>query len=200
MNSGQTAERVYGAIKQRIAERAFRPGDRLDPAQLADALNTSVTPVRDALHILTGEGLIETRTGDGFRLPLIDAPALQDLYDWNEEVVGLAIRSWSGPPRPRNGGPALANVAECAAELFSRAAEASRNIEHVRAVGGLNDRLHPVRFAELTVIDGAEEEVAELIALLAAGEAAALRRAVAAYHRRRRRAAAAVVRALYRAA
>lgn len=199
MNSGQTAERVYRAIKQRVGERAFRPGDRLDPAQLADALNTSVTPVRDALHLLTGEGLVETRIGDGFRLPAIDAPALQDLYDWNSEVVGLAIRAWSGPPRPRNGATAPANVAEGVAELFDRAAEASRNIEHARAVAALNDRLHPARLAEESVIDGVEEELAHLVALLAAGDAGALQRAVAAYHRRRRRAAAVVVRALYRA-
>ncbi|MGK4455738.1 GntR family transcriptional regulator, partial [Klebsiella pneumoniae] len=59
MNSGPTAERVHEALKRRIMGREFRPGDRLDPAVLAAPLSSSVTPVRDALHLLTGEGLVE---------------------------------------------------------------------------------------------------------------------------------------------
>lgn len=61
-----TFERVYAAIRQRLREGFYRPGDRLEPAALSDGLNASVTPVRDALHRLTGERLDEARPMKAF--------------------------------------------------------------------------------------------------------------------------------------
>lgn len=80
MNSGFTSERVYSALKRRLLSSEFKPGDRLDPALLSETLSSSVTPVRDVLNILRGEGLVETRTGEGFFRPLLTAPDLEDLY------------------------------------------------------------------------------------------------------------------------
>ena len=97
MNAGPTSERIYIALKQLIFERRFRPGEKLDPGRLADELGSSVTPVRDALHVLAGEGLIETRISEGYALPLIDEPGLKDLYRWCSGVFQLAVRT---APRP----------------------------------------------------------------------------------------------------
>src|SRR3546814_5703166 len=97
MNSGHTAERVYDAIKQRIMAHEFRPGDRLDPAVLAELLASSVTPVRHALHMLAGEGLVEARTSGGFHLPSIDEPGLEDLRSeaHTSELQSLMGNSYS---------------------------------------------------------------------------------------------------------
>jgi len=54
-----TFDRVYAAIRKRLRDGLYRPGERLEPALLSDELNASVTPVRDALHRLTGERLVE---------------------------------------------------------------------------------------------------------------------------------------------
>ncbi len=198
MNSGQTAERVYDAIKLRIRNRAFRPGERLDPAPLASELMSSVTPVRDALNRLTGEQLVETRTSDGFRLPPVDEPWLKDLYDWNLEVLMLAIRAWPGriepPVRPREADPAL-----LVASHFHAIGERSANAEHCHQIENLNDRLHAVRLCEGAVLDDATSELAAIGAAIHDDRRAGLRRLVVGYHRRRRRAAAEIVRALYRA-
>lgn len=98
MNSGLTAERVYDAIRAQILDRAYLPGTRLDPAQLAKELAASMTPVRDALHRLMGEGLVEARTGSGFHLPLLNEPSLIDLYRWSHELSLLALRHWTPEP------------------------------------------------------------------------------------------------------
>ena len=199
MNSGATAERVYEALRRRIMAREFRPGDRLDPAALAETLASSVTPVRDALHMLAGERLVETRTSDGFHLPSIDEPGLKDLYGWTNDVVGLAIRVWRPAPLPPLGGSPEADIAERSAKLFAAIASGSDNLEHRHAVFALNARLHAVRTVEPRVIGGVDAELEAIGAGLAEGDRQSLRRLVASYHRRRLRAAAEIVRAVYRA-
>lgn len=202
MNAGATAERVYEALKLSILNRAFRPGDRLDPAILAEELVSSTTPVREALNQLAGERLVESRTGGGFHLPALDEPALRDMYAWSGQLLALAIRGWA---RPVPCGPAhedtFAGLAEAArtAALFLAVARRSPNGEHAAALASLNDRLHAVRIAEAHAIEGIEDELIALTAAFERGDRAVLRRLCGHYHRRRARAAAAIVRAAYRA-
>ena len=200
MNAGPTAERVYDTLKRAIMERRFRPGDRLDPAMLAEDLNSSATPVREALDRLVGEDLVESRTGSEFFLPSLDEPALGDMYGWSEELLGLAVRAWSAAPAVVSSTTALAGASPAArtAELFSAVAARSANGEHRRAIKRLNARLSAVRTIEPLVIEDISRELDELEACLAAGDPRALRRASGRFHRRRVRAAAAIVRAVYR--
>lgn len=196
MNSGPTFERIYDALKDRILASDFRPGERLDPAKLGSELNSSVTPVRDALHLLTGEGLVQTRPSDGFHAVVIDAPALEDLYDWNAEILFLAIRRWldraPAPPLKEKTG------IEDAAMLFLAVARRSGNAEHGRAITSLSDRLHAVRSREHLLIPDAADELARMQDCFERGDRAGLRQAIQAYHRRRHRLAHDLVRALYR--
>ena len=200
MNSGATAERVHEVLKARIMGREFRPGDRLDPAVLAAPLGASVTPVRDALHLLTGEGLVETRTSGGFHVPALDEPALKDLYDWSAELLALATRRW---PRPMDGVAAPDSsddrpIAVRTGEVFLAIARGSPNGEHAQAVDRLNARLHAVRSVEPHVLGGADAELAAVARAATEGERDLLSRLNTSYHRRRRRSAAEIVRAVYR--
>src|SRR3954470_19965120 len=86
-----TFERVYAAIRQRLREGVYRPGDRLEPALLSDELNASVTPVRDALHRLTGERLVDAPRHEGFRVPMMTETQLRQLYAWHLELLLLAV-------------------------------------------------------------------------------------------------------------
>jgi DNA-binding FadR family transcriptional regulator len=196
--AGPTAERIYDAIKAHLLEGRVRPGARLDPALLADRLHSSVTPVRAALNILVGEGLVETGTGEGFHLPLLDEPALKDLYAWNADILVIALRARTAPSAggPRSG-PAQ-DALRTPAALFMAIARRSPNLEHARTVSGLNDRLHAVRVAEQAVLPELDAEFDRLSALLAAGDIAPLRSQVLRYHRRRIGSAAAILRQLYR--
>lgn len=200
MNSGATSERVYAALKDRLLANAFAPGARLDPAILASDLASSVTPVRETLHLLTGERLVETRAGDGFHLPHLTGPGLEDLYDWNADILLLSLRKRSAPLDGNAFAPSSADkgIAERTAALFGQVAARSANGEHARAAQSLNDRLNAIRTVEAAVLADIAEELAAIEAAAAANEIATLRRAIGAYHRRRRRRAFEIVRALYR--
>ncbi len=199
MSPGTTYDRVYRLLKQQLLERTFRPGERLDPAQLGEALHSSVTPVRSALHTLIGERLVEARTSDGFHLPSVDGPGLRDLYRWNSEVLQLALRVGAKPePDLDPGALRFADPpATTIAAIFAAIGQSSSNLEHRRAISSLNDRLHAVRLAEVQVLADLEEELAEF-AILLDGHRQPLRRLVIRYHRRRVREADAIVRILYR--
>lgn len=199
MNSGATTERVYEGLKHRLLSNLLRPGDRLDPAKLAGDLHSSVTPVRDALHLLTGERLVTTRVSDGFHVAGIDAPGLQDLYEWNAQILlaALTSRQSAGPGASAED---QAGPERGAAALFLRIAAGSRNQEHRLAILSLNDRLSAARLCETHVLPAPDHETEDLRILFEAGDMKGLRRAIVGYHRRRRKVAHEVVRLLYRQA
>lgn len=202
MNSGATTERVYDALKRRIMTHEVRPGDHLDPAMLAESLASSVTPVRDALHMLAGEGLIEARTSGGFHSPSINEPGLKDLYAWAGEVAVLALRAWPRGKQPSVGRADTAlrrSPADWAAAIFGIIGRRSTNAEHTRATELLNGRLHAVRTVELLVIHEVQAELQTITTAITRDDRVALRKLVAAYCKRRQRVAADIVRALYRA-
>jgi DNA-binding GntR family transcriptional regulator len=161
MNAGETMMRVYSTLKEQVMAGAFAPGERLDPSRLAPELAASTTPVRDALHRLAGERLIENPNHEGFRQPHINEATLRDLYEWSHQIclvaVAAAVRARSSPgaERPRHG----EDVAESIRQTFLAIAEASPNREHRAAMSGLNDRLAIYRQAELRVMEGVRPEI-----------------------------------------
>lgn len=201
MNGGPVAERVYDTLRQLILGLEFRPGDRLDPAMLAERLVASATPVREALNVLCGEQLVEARRSGGFYLPALDEPALKDMYGWAQELSLFAMRSWSEDKgtvvyelrsRPRDYTDRISAVLD----VITRH---SNNGEHRRAMASLNARLHAVRIVEIEVLPDAIAELADLEFALEHDDRPALRRGLHTYHRQRIRVAARLVRARYRA-
>ncbi|WP_162875626.1 GntR family transcriptional regulator [Sphingomonas crusticola] len=199
MNAGPVSDRVYAALRARILGHRHPPGERLDAAELADRLTSSVTPVRDALNRLAGEGLVEAHSGDGFFLPAFDEPGLADLYRWSSDLMSLVLRQKVMPRERRRGGAGGASNAERIAGLFAGIAALSDNIEHGRAVARCSARLSAARMVEAEIFPDLDEEFAQIDALDRAQERVALGRILRHYHARRVKRAGALVRLLYRA-
>jgi hypothetical protein len=153
MNSGATTMRVYLALKARILSGEFVSGDRLDPALLARDLASSVTPVRDALHRLMGERIIESWEQAGFRIPLVTEAGLRELYGWSGELMALVTRMAGrvvGSDLKKIGKPDRIGADACA--IFDTLAAASHNHEVRATVAMLNDRLAIVRRQETSLL------------------------------------------------
>ena len=187
-----TFERVYAAIKQQLREGVFRPGDRLEPAVLSEELNASVTPVRDALHRLTGERLVEAPRHEGFRAPLVTETMLRHLYAWHRDLLLLATAR-------RHWGPVSVGQDEDSSRLtplgllhrqnafFLKLVEAGGNPEHLFALRTLMERMEPFQRFEDDLLDAVQEETETIVAAISAGDRPALRKSLVAYHRRRAR-------------
>jgi DNA-binding FadR family transcriptional regulator len=192
MNPAPTFDRVYRALRALIMTGPFPPGRRLDPAMLGEELHSSITPIRDALYRLMGEGLVAPGAKDGFAVPHLSERDLRHLYAWNLQVLVLALSLappdhglWSGVERAFVGGM---SAADRSSTLFGLIAEQSGNREHPQVMAGLNARMARVRRAELVALVDAEPECAALVNEILVGSHATLRKSLTRYHDRRLRA------------
>lgn len=192
-----TFERVYAAIKEQLRRGFYRPGDRLEPAILSEQHNASVTPVRDALHRLTGERLVEAPRHEGFRVPVITEGTLRHLYAWHRDLLFLAILN----RRPALGLEADAIEAQEAYErqnaVFLALVRMAGNPEHAFTFETLAERLEPVQRLAPLALDAVEQETDDILAALTANDATGLRRALVRYHRRRMQIAPELIERLY---
>lgn len=197
MSPGVTFERVYRELKRQIGDGTLKAGQPIEPAQIGAELAASITPIRDALHRLTGERLVETPHHNGFRVPRPSEAELRDLYLWNGRLLALAVRHID---KDRFAGiaPPAKNSDPCAAttDLFRRIAEATDSDEHARAIADLSDRLARYRRAETLVLDGLDTEYAAITLPLEAVDRPQLARTLTRYHYRRAAAASAILTAV----
>lgn len=201
MNAGPTSVRMYDAIRLRLRQRRYRPGTRIDPAAFADELGSSPTPVRDALHILAGEGFITAGPSGGFTTPVVDEPGLIDLYRWTEDILQLSLKKVRQQPSHSNSvraGTHSENLIERTEALFLRIAERSGNIEHGRALVHANARLFGPRLAEAKLVPDAEDELAAIADCVERWDGNGQRRLLQRYTKRREGIAAMIVRQMYR--
>lgn len=87
--AGSRSDIVYWEIRRAIQEGRFGPGDHLREAAVANWLNVSRTPVREALRRLTGEDLLVSST-QGLMVPRFDDSQVYELYAVREALEGSA--------------------------------------------------------------------------------------------------------------
>lgn len=79
------AQRAYDWIKSQIMTQAFSPGYRLVLASIAETLEMSVVPVREAIRRLEAEGLVTFERNVGARVSMVNG----EQYRYSMETLGL---------------------------------------------------------------------------------------------------------------
>ena len=85
-------EWTYNHLKSDVLSGHFNPGERLTEEHLAKTLRVSRTPVREALHRLASEGLIQPLESRGFCVASDSREEIEDLFDIRAALEGYAIR------------------------------------------------------------------------------------------------------------
>lgn len=85
-------EKTYEYLKSVILSGRFHPGERLAEEHLAEELGVSRTPVREALHKLEQDGLIEPLESRGFCIPQDSPGEIADLFDLRTVLEGYTLR------------------------------------------------------------------------------------------------------------
>jgi len=79
-------------IKQQILDGQLHPGDRIVETKLAKELGISQTPVREAIRLLSGEGIITILPNKGPMVRTFDLNDIYEVYSLRSVLEGLAIR------------------------------------------------------------------------------------------------------------
>jgi DNA-binding GntR family transcriptional regulator len=83
-------EFAYAQIREAIVEGRYAPACRLKEQRVAEELNLSRTPVREALKMLAAEGLVQIERNVGAMVRPIDRKTIVDLYELRGRLESYA--------------------------------------------------------------------------------------------------------------
>jgi DNA-binding GntR family transcriptional regulator len=83
-------QQVYDTLKQRITSGGFGADTKFQEINLAQDLGVSRTPVREALAMLVGDGLL-VQASKGFRFPNFDADEIINIVEIRLRLEPFAI-------------------------------------------------------------------------------------------------------------
>ncbi|MBE9137639.1 GntR family transcriptional regulator [Nodosilinea sp. LEGE 07088] len=110
INRGKSLyEQVYQALRSAILAGSLPPGDRLVETQLAEWLQVSRTPLREALRQLQQDGLVTADVSGGLRVTTITADDAEELYDCRLALEALAVAGACANATPKQ----LEAIAAC---------------------------------------------------------------------------------------
>jgi DNA-binding GntR family transcriptional regulator len=188
-------ERAYTEIRRRILENEMPAGTQVLEQELAEMLEMSRTPVREAMVRLADEGMVEVRPRHGMRVLPISADDMREIYDVLTALESMAAERVAArgvsPEELRALKQAVADMdaALAADDLRTWAAADERfhlllveycDNERLRAlVSGYWDQSHRVRLVTLGLrpkpVDSNKDHAA-VVDAIARGDAVAARR------------------------
>lgn len=101
-------DRVGDELRERIADGRLAAGTRLVERDLADLLNVSRVPVREAIRMLQTEGFVDVQERRGAVVKALSSSDVEDLFDVREAIETMAVRRAAKVATPES----IAEVAE----------------------------------------------------------------------------------------
>lgn len=92
MRKPSLAAAVYLGLKQEIFDFRLLPGDRFTESEIAQRLNVSRTPVREALYRLEREGYLQVQFRSGWSVRELDFHQFDELYDLRIALESACVR------------------------------------------------------------------------------------------------------------
>ena len=86
------SERLRESIEEEIATGKLLPGTHLDEVELATRFGVSRTPIREALSLLLGEGLVENRPRRGTVVAQASPQRLVEMFEVMAELEAMCAR------------------------------------------------------------------------------------------------------------
>ncbi len=86
------SNRTYTKIKEKLVTCKYAPGSILNEAKLAKELNSSRTPVREAIKILQNEGFVTVIPKKGILVTDISLKTIREIFQVRIEIEPLVIK------------------------------------------------------------------------------------------------------------
>jgi DNA-binding GntR family transcriptional regulator len=88
----QLRDIIFEHLKQEILDGKIKPDDRLIERDIAEKLNVSRTPIREALRKLETEGFVEHIPRKGVVVRGFNITEIKEIYEIRKELECLAVR------------------------------------------------------------------------------------------------------------
>lgn len=160
VRSADTGARVYDTIRAKAVSFELRPGAHVNELALAQELNVSRTPVREALNRLASEGLMTLVPNKGFFRQPLDIEVIRSLFEVRLAIELLSVRlfcerasdaeiaglrdEWAAL-KPAGDAPTPEVIVRADEEFHIALARGGRNQEVLRLLGEINARIRFVR-------------------------------------------------------
>lgn len=92
ISSNELSSQAYETVRAMIISKELSPGQKIVQDKLAEDLGISRTPLRSALQMLEGEGLIESLPRKGVIVKEFKDEEVVEIYDCRMALEGTAIR------------------------------------------------------------------------------------------------------------
>src|ERR1043165_9119535 len=125
------SQRVAEELRRAILTNRRRPGDRLIEDRLSEELGVSRIPIREALRVLAGEGLVAVQPRRGASVAEISPEVARDLVEVRATLEGLNARLAA-----RHHDPAIVEELGQVLEQGNRAAR-SKNVDDLVRLNGV---------------------------------------------------------------
>ena len=89
-DSDSIRRKVYNHLREQILSGQIAPQQRLIETKIAQEIGTSRTPVREALHNLEVEGLIESIPRVGYRVKFLNPTEVEEICAIRATIEGMA--------------------------------------------------------------------------------------------------------------
>lgn len=86
------AERAFATLHEAVVTGVLAPGERLPIEELAEVLEMSPMPIREALRLLDSVGLVENIPHRGARVTELSIDDLREVYEARLALEPLAVR------------------------------------------------------------------------------------------------------------
>jgi DNA-binding GntR family transcriptional regulator len=86
------ADVAYAQLRQQILDGSLEAGSALAQYELADAMEISITPLREAIRRLSGEGLVRLEGHRNARVAKMDFAEARQLFETREALEPVAVR------------------------------------------------------------------------------------------------------------
>lgn len=195
-------QEIYTRLRRMITDFELLPGTRVTESELADLFKVSRTPIREALHRLEVEGLLQIRPKQGCFIRQVDIAEISNYYDVRVGLEALAIElacehmaeadlkaladSWDPARRPETTAQ-LEAIRDAEEEFHITLAEASGNRVLADYLRDVNDHIRVIRrlaFIDDQTLSDTFEDHYEICRLLLKRDAKAAREAMVSHIRK----------------
>ncbi len=193
-SGGTYQQQAYDYVKTQIINLGYKPGQVITDTQVANELDISRTPVREAFYRLENEGLLINEARRGWRVYTLSLSDIHEVFDIKVVVEGMVARQAAACQdsslRERLAG-ALAAMRRAADsddadawlnadfKLHDVIFEMADNTRAQRIIANLNDQWHRVRIGFVAMQLRIQESTREhevIVGHILAGEGLAAER------------------------